>query len=155
MTMWRTTVTDVVLVFRDALRALVPHVTKAKIEWREDAAYDDWDEIAQMLFEKIVVASAVWALPEAERSQIHFAAYDVMYESYAGKAVIVVNTPNREKLVFHSFGTRDEPFDIVRTRIVDKEGRVGGNDFVIVAADTVKYLVEAAATTMDDLMVKV
>jgi hypothetical protein len=155
MSVWRTTVTEVVLILRDALRALVPHVTRAGIEWRENAAYDDWDEIAQLLFEKIVVASVIWALPEVDRSPIDFAAYDVMYDSYAGKAVIVVKTANAERLVFHSFGTRDQPFDIVRTRLVDKEGGIHGNDFVIVAADTATYRVQTPATTIDDLLVEV
>jgi hypothetical protein len=155
MTRWQTTVTDVVLIFRDSLRALAPHVAKARIEWRDDAAYDDWDEIAQVLFEKIVVASVVWSLPEADRPRIDFVAYDVMYDSYAGKAIIVLEMPESERLVFHSFGTRDEPFDTVRGRKVDKEGRVHGNDLAIVAADTVRYRVEVAGMEMTDLKVHV
>jgi hypothetical protein len=156
MTVWRTTVTEIILIFRDALRALVPHVTKARIEWHEHAAYDDWDDIADVLFQKIVVASVLWALSEVDRSGIDFAAYDMMYESYAEKGIIVVNVADVERrLVFHSFGTRDEPFDIVRTCIVDGDRRVVGDDFVIVPADGVTYHIEAAAMIISDLIVKV
>src|SRR5947209_1121998 len=104
MTVWQTTVDQLMLVFRDALRALVPHVEKAKIEWRDGSAYDDWDEIAQTLYEKIVVASLLWARPEDERERWQLPDYNMTYSSYIGKTVIAVNRAStNERLVFHSF----------------------------------------------------
>src|SRR4051794_1808978 len=156
MTMWRAPVTDVVLIFRDALRALVPHVMRAKIEWREGAAYDDWDEIAQVLYDKIVVASTVWALPDDERSIIEFSLYNTTYASYADKTVIVVNEKlDGERLVFHSFATQDQPFDTVRTIAVDEEGHVHGEEFVLLPANTAAYHIHTPARALTELVVDV
>jgi hypothetical protein len=156
MTIWRTSVTDVLLIFRDALRALVPHVTRAHIQWREGTAYDDWDEIAQVLYEKIVVSSALWALPEHERSTAEFPVYNMTYDSYAGKAVIIVNEESdSERLVFHSFATQDRPFDRVRSRVVDAEGNAHGDEFVFVPADTATYRIHTPAQALAELIVDV
>ena len=64
MTVWRTSVTDLLEIFHDSLVALVPQMQRARIGWRNGVAYDDWDEIAETLFGKIVVASLQWSLPE-------------------------------------------------------------------------------------------
>lgn len=155
MTAWRTTVTDAVLIFRDALRSLVPHVTRARIEWREGVSYDDWDDIAQTLFDKIVMASVLWGLPEEERSGTVLPVYDVMCDSYVDKSVIVVNAATGERLVFHSFATHDEPFDMVRARRVDGQGRVVSNEFVIVPCDAANFRVETPTRTIEELVVVV
>src|SRR3954466_740972 len=102
MTLWRTTVDQLLLVFRDALRALVPHVEKVRIEWRDGSAYDDWDAIAQTLYERMVVSSLLWAMPENERERSQFPDYNMTYSSYGGKTVIAVNHGStNERLVFH------------------------------------------------------
>jgi hypothetical protein len=156
MTLWPTTVTQLVLVFRDALRALVPHMEKAKIEWQDESAYDDWDEIAQTLYEKIVVASLRWAIPEDERERCQLPAYNTMYPSYAGKTVIVVNRGvGPERLVFHSFTTIEEPFDKVRACTVGADGRVVGGEFVLLDVDRVTYRAETPDMTLVDITVDV
>ncbi|HYU27389.1 MAG TPA: hypothetical protein VEO74_19410, partial [Thermoanaerobaculia bacterium] len=133
----------------------VPHITRANIEWREGAAYDDWDEIAQLLYDKIVVASALWALPDDERSTVEFPSYNMAYASYADKTVIVVNEkPDDERLVFHSFTTQQQPFDTARTAAVDEEGQVCG-EFVLVPADTATYRIHTPARALAELVVDV
>lgn len=155
MTVWQTTVDQLLLVFRDALRALVPHLERARIEWRDGSAYDDWDEIAQTLYEKIVVSSLLWAMPEDDRERSQFPDYSMTYASYAGKTVIAVNrTSTEERLVFHSFATEKDPFDKVRVCKVDRDGRVLG-DFVLLDADTATYSVETPAMTLVEIAVDV
>ena len=154
MTVWETTVSHLVLVFRDALRALVPHVERVRIEWRESSAYDDWDEIAQTLYETIVVASVLWAMPEDERERCRFAEYNMIYASYAGKTVIAVNgTSAGERLVFHSFATEKEPFDRARVCRVDVDGRVLEGDFLLIDADTAAYIVQTPDVTLAEIAV--
>src|ERR1700754_5073986 len=114
MTVLQTTVGQLLLVFRDALRALVPHVERVRIEWRDGSAYDDWDEIAQTLYEKIIVSSLQWSIPEADREHCELPDYNTAYASYAGKTVITISRASDERLVFHSFATEKHPFDRVR-----------------------------------------
>jgi hypothetical protein len=156
MTVWRTTIDQLLLIFRDALRALVPHVEKARIEWRDGSSYDDWDEIAQTLFNKIVVSSLLWAMPEDERGHCQLPDYNMTYTSYAGKTVIIVNCASAERrLVFHSFATTIDPFDTVRAWRVDRDGRVLDGDFVLVDPDTATYCVETPTMTLVDIAVNV
>lgn len=155
MTVWQTTVDELLLVFRDALRALVPHVERVRIEWRDDSAYDDWDEIAQTLYEKIVVSTLQWSMEEEEREHCKLPSYNMSYASYAGKTVIVMNGASDERLVFHSFTTENEPFDKVRACKVDREGRVSSRDFVFLDANTAAYRVETPVMTLVELTVHV
>jgi hypothetical protein len=156
MTVWRTTVSQLLLVFRDASRALVPHVEKVRIEWRDSSAYDDWDDIAQTLYEKIVVSSVLWAMPEEERERCEFPKYNMTYSSYSGKTMITVNRASAaERLVFHSFTTATDPFDKARACRVDANGRVLDSDVVLLDADTATYSVETPAMTLVDIAVEV
>jgi hypothetical protein len=155
MTVWQTTVDQLLQVFRDALRALVPHVERVRIEWRDDSSYDDWDAIAQTLYEKIVVSSLLWSMPEKEREHHQLPDYNMAYTSYEGKTVIAVNrTSSRDRLVFHSFATEKDPFDKVRVCKVQRDGRVSG-DFVLLDADTATYRVETSSMTLVDLAVDI
>lgn len=156
MTVWLTTVSELSLVFRDALRALVPHLERVRIDWRDGSAYDDWDDIAQTLYEKIVTSSVLWALPEEERKRCEFPKYNMTYSSYAGKTLITLNCASAaERLVFHSFTTAMTPFDRVRACRVDAKGQTLDSDFVLLDADAVTYSVETAAMTLVDLAVQV
>ena len=153
MTTCQTTVKELLLLFRDALRALVPHMERARIAWRDGAAYDDWDAIAQVLYDKIVVASVRWSLPDGEFERCEFPDYNTSYPSYAGKTLILVSGGDEERLVFHSFTTEKEPFDRVRACRADGEGRVFFGGFVLFDADVAAYSVETAVGTVTDLTV--
>ena len=156
MTVWQTTVERLLLAFRDALRVLVPHVERVQIQWRDGSAYDDWDAIAQTLYEKIVVSSLLWAMPEDERERCQLPDYSMTYTSYAGKTVIVVNrTSTEDRLVFHSFATEKDPFDKVRVCKVDRNGQVLAGDFVLMDADTATYSVETPERTLVEIAVDV
>ena len=155
MTAWETTVDRLMLVFRNALRGLIPHIERVRIEWRDGSSYDDWDAIAQTLYEKIVVSSLLWAMPEHEREVTQVPDYNMSYASYAGKTVVAVNrTSTEDRLVFHSFATEKNPFDRVRVCKVDGDGQVLG-DFVLLDANTATYCVETPTMTLVKIAVDV
>lgn len=155
MCTWRTNVTELIEIFRDSLVALVPQMDRARIEWRNEAAYDDWDEIAQALFSKIVVASIRWALPE-ENSVFDLPEYNTTYDQYAGKAIIVVEQDTRSKvLVFHSFETEHEPFDTVRAVEVDNDYHVVSDQFVMLQWAGTEFAVRAHGETFVELTVDI
>ena len=48
-------VTDLVRNFAGACRALVPNLDQARIPWTDGKQYDNWDRIAEALFESLVL----------------------------------------------------------------------------------------------------
>lgn len=78
-TEWDTTVSGLVGTFRMGLLALVPVVERAHIPWREEDSYDQWDEIATLLYRIVVAEPLASALnvPDAR-----LAPYDMMTEGY-------------------------------------------------------------------------
>ncbi|MEM1367735.1 MAG: hypothetical protein AAGG02_06895 [Cyanobacteria bacterium P01_H01_bin.15] len=42
-------------IFRGGLMALIPTMEHAKIPWQQAENYDDWDAIAETLYEQIVI----------------------------------------------------------------------------------------------------
>jgi hypothetical protein len=49
------TVTELVWNFAAACRALVPSLDRAAVAWRDSEQYDNWDRIAEPLFESLVI----------------------------------------------------------------------------------------------------
>jgi hypothetical protein len=54
---WMTTVNEAVLIFREALLAVIPACEKGHIPWRDDESYDDWDLISDSLYRAFVVSA--------------------------------------------------------------------------------------------------
>lgn len=53
---------DVVLIFGDCLRVLTPYVSKVGIEWDDGKNYDDWDAIAQALYDTVVGGTVAYTV---------------------------------------------------------------------------------------------
>lgn len=117
---WFFTVTDLLLTFRGALSCLVPYIETAKIEWREGEAYDEWDDICEVLFNKMVIATLASALQERGFSP-ELPSYDMSIETYDGTSFIDVSSPfltNGCRYAFLRFGSDKGLFDLVRCREV-------------------------------------
>jgi hypothetical protein len=56
------TVATLMMVLRDCLAALAPHLPPVGIEWEEGKAYDDWDDIADALYSSIVASSVAYVV---------------------------------------------------------------------------------------------
>lgn len=85
MSDWTTTpseLSELLNVFRDALLAIVPVVERTMMAWRDEEAYDDWDAIADVLYEQLVVASVRWSLAEADHAALRMPPYNTLVESY-------------------------------------------------------------------------
>ena len=82
---WRTRVTDLVFIFREALQVLAPVVRKAQINYEDDLAYDDWDNIAQNLYSNIVERSVRFAT--GLDGDLSLPSYAMLYETYEQNAL--------------------------------------------------------------------
>lgn len=114
------TVTELIATFKGALTSIVPWLEKIKIKWKEDA-YDDWDRIANSLYENIVCS----LLCNMEISKYPIAKYDFHYNTYSNLDFIKINKGD-QNFVFVSFQTLYTPFDIVKVAILDNSEKVIG-----------------------------
>lgn len=110
------TVTDILWIFRESLIALIPSMEKAKIGWRDNEAYDDWDEIAKVLYEKIIVRSIQFSL--GVDNSVDLPSYGIRYDSYKGRSFIICETEQSaidENFfnIFLGFSTETNFFDQV------------------------------------------
>jgi hypothetical protein len=109
---WHVHVSELIGLFQEALQVLAPVMVRAQIQYTEDTAYDDWDNIAQCLYENMVCRSIRFATEIDET--IDLPAYAMLYETYSHTALVQMedlSKPAAGPFAFHSFVTRKHPFD--------------------------------------------
>jgi hypothetical protein len=124
MSRWRTTVGELMQIFRDALVALVPALDRARIGWRSPDASDNWDAIVQVLFDNIVVSALQWSLPLKQQERFAVPKYETTHRFYGYRNFIQVIVDDDRRLVFHSFDSQKDLFDTVRCLLLDENGAV-------------------------------
>ncbi|MEM6454430.1 MAG: hypothetical protein AAF772_04990 [Acidobacteriota bacterium] len=114
----------VLLNFRDALASVVPFVERVDIPWKRPDAYDNWDAIASVLFDKLVVEVIKWSLEAEKQETFSLPAYDLLLDDYSGLSTLEVRHPalTSERWIFHAFGTERRPLDVVELRKLDDRG---------------------------------
>ncbi|MGK6353203.1 hypothetical protein [Parapedobacter sp. DT-150] len=118
---WKTSVTELMTIFRGALLSIIPWLEKAKIKWKESEAYDDWDNIAESLYKNIVCSS----LTGEVASEYGIAKYNFNYDNYASIDFIEVRVDNSEKkFAFVAFQNNASPLDSVKVAELDKTNTV-------------------------------
>jgi hypothetical protein len=106
------------LIFRDALAAVAPVLERAHMHSDDLRAYDDWDEIAQALFDNIVVRSIRWS--DEVGADVNLGRYATLGQEHAQAAQVVVQDGSaHEWKSFHSFASRERPFDTVEALAAD------------------------------------
>lgn len=120
---WQTTVKKVISIFRDALIALAPALDKAHIPYGDYEQYDDFDAIAEVLYEQIVLNSIKGDFSNND-SILEIPAYGFSFVSERHTAFIEVslNTEANEKhyCVFRSFSSNENLFDAVFCGLLNK-----------------------------------
>ena len=108
-------------ILREGLIALVPIADRARMAWRDDDTYDDWDRIAEALFRSVVVDS----IENSNAGPLlrPLAKYGFVEQPLAEMSVIQVahpSVPTPADLAFVDFGSTTTPFDTVRAaRLLD------------------------------------
>ncbi|MDX2282733.1 MAG: hypothetical protein NW241_01165 [Bacteroidia bacterium] len=121
---WKTSVTELLAIFRGALLSIIPWLEKAKIKWKEGEAYDDWDNITESLYANIVCSSMTGEVA----SEYRVAKYNFNYDDYASIDFIEVkDKDNSEKrFVFVAFQSSFTPLDSIKVAELDKANKVVG-----------------------------
>lgn len=119
---WNTSTNHLIDIFKGAIIALIPWLENAKINWKDGDAYDDWDNIVNVLFENIVCSSII-----GEVSENHsIAKYNYFYDDYANVDFIIIKSDyyKNEKLAFISFQSVSNPFDSIKIAILNSSYKV-------------------------------
>jgi len=121
---WKTSVSELLSIFRGALIAIIPWLEKAKIKWKEGEVYDDWDNIAESLYRNIVCSSLTGEVD----SSYSIAKYNFQYEDYSTIDFIQVKSENHsdKSLAFVAFQSISTPLDYVKVAELNKSDRVVG-----------------------------
>jgi hypothetical protein len=132
----RETVTNLVRNFGEACRALVPSLDRARVSWSDANQYDNWDRIAEALFESLVIEPCRFQANEIGLDKLQFDKYGFIASSNANAFISVVISGATEcKLI--SLVSRDRPFSHVRAAGVSDEmiAPIMQCDFALVMID--------------------
>ena len=138
---WDTTVTELMSIFREAQGALVPVMERARVRWHGNT-YDDWETIAEALFDSIVVMSITNALPPADAARLQIPKLAMIYGDYSTMSFIEVLTGDKESPSLHrffQFGSINKPFDTVEYLAIDAAGKVLSEEINSIPADRTEF----------------
>lgn len=127
----KTNVANLIHIFRNSLVALIPYLEQAHIPWREPDSYDEWDEIAQVLYKNIVIQSIKWSLSDHQVESLLVPDYGMSYENYSMMSFVEVISGS-PYMLFHRFTTTVDPLDTVMCRRVDTQGNLLKGEFEFV-----------------------
>jgi len=135
------TITEILLNFRAALVAVIPTVERIGIPWKRPDSYDEWDAIATVLFENLVVHTVRWSLPDPAREGFRLPPYDLLLQKYGGVSTIEANHPGLPdgRWLFHAFGTSEKPLDIVELRLLTVDGRPIVEELTACSVEEVRF----------------
>jgi hypothetical protein len=106
------TVTELLLNFGEACRALVPALDRAGVPWRDGEQYDNWDRVAEALFETLVTEPCAFqAVGEAGLSKLRTARYGLAPDPNCNAWVAVQGDRASRVITLSSVTT---PFDHVQ-----------------------------------------
>jgi len=104
-------VTALVLNFADACRALVPMLDGAAVPWADGEKHDNWDRIAEPLFETLVTEPCAFAaVGEGNRHRLQVARYDFMPSPADCNAYVALEGDEPKRMV--GLASLKRPFDM-------------------------------------------
>lgn len=127
---WATSIDELVRLFGDARRALVPIAERAHMAWKEPDSDDDWDQICKAVYSSIVIGSIEFA-EEIGASQ-PVPDYDRRINSYESNSFIG-DANSKDDVAFICFETETSPFDACLFALLDRNLNVVGNRRVATA----------------------
>lgn len=113
-------ITDLVLVFSDCLQSLIPHMSKAGIEWADAKSYDDWDTITTALYGAIVGSAIAYTVEGESFSEL--APYGMRMSDYS-RVTFLFSKQFGSNKAFLMLETTASPFDTAVFVDLDAEGK--------------------------------
>lgn len=130
MSKWTTSIDELIRLFGDAIRALVPIAERAHMAWKEPDAYDDWDQICEAIYRSIVIGSIESA--EGMGTSLPVPDYDHRIKSY-DKNSFIGDANSKNEVAFVCFETKSTPFDMCLFAVLDRNSDVVSYSRVAIA----------------------
>jgi hypothetical protein len=112
--------------FRQGLMALVPSAQRVGLTWEDENTHDDWERLAETLFE-VLVASPIRQDLRRGPDAYPLPRYDYDFMSYVEMSWLEVILPDGSRtLVFVRLLSRAGPFDTVQLAPSTRDGLVSG-----------------------------
>jgi hypothetical protein len=121
--------------------------------WRDQEAYDDWDSIVEAIYGALV-ESSIRHVTSVKEQSITLPPYNMSMASYGDNPhirLLVASTP--KALAFHSFGTYENPFDVVRAAVVDSPANHPEYPLSVFPISDVEFLLWTSAGLLRELNV--
>jgi len=115
---WQVRIGALVEIFQRALITLVPTFDQARINWRGPNTYDEYERIAEALFDSIVRDALTNARSVAKA---HPPGRYSVHQPGRELSRIYVNDP-KDRLAFFELETTQEPFDTIVCQRIDDRG---------------------------------
>jgi hypothetical protein len=114
---WKTSINELISIFRESLNSVIPSMEKGKIPWRKGESYDEWDDISHSLYKALIKTNLY---KELEKSNL--VNYDGYYENYSKYDYLLVKSKVYldNSLVFYNFISKNEPHDYLEAMVIDK-----------------------------------
>lgn len=109
---WHISISDMILNFRNALIAILPQMEYAHIEWADGAQYNDYDKIAEALYESFVAMNFTYD------TDLVLTRYGFNNEEYQHKNFVAIDAPELGIVPFVQFKTVNEPYDSVEVAML-------------------------------------
>lgn len=133
---WRTSVNELLHIYKGALISIVPWLDKAMIKWKDEDSYDDWENISQSLYSNIVCSSLLGDVI----IESSIAKYNFLYNNYSSIDFLLVKSDKYfgKKFAFISFQSDLSPFDSVKLAELDEFDNVIG--YLTIKDERLKFL---------------
>jgi hypothetical protein len=114
-------VQETIKIFLDGLNCLIPIFERAKLGWKDEEAYDPWDNIATTLYASIVKSAVDFG--EYDPSIFPLIEYDVWVSSYV-KHSYITEKGTQASAAFICFESSGDSFDTCRFALLNENGEV-------------------------------
>jgi hypothetical protein len=124
---WNPRITEIINDYRNALLALIPVFENANIPWNDEDKYDRFEEIAQSLFNGIVIFNLEELLSNNDDIDSSFAKFGYYYKDYSKLSFIEVVTEDNDDahfLVLVYLNSKNNSFDTVYCNKINTYGKV-------------------------------
>ena len=115
--------------FQEALRAIVPMADKIGMAWKNDEAYDEWEEFEASLFNGFVVKQLIY--DQDVRRIKPFVPYKTSVRSLQSYSYI--QHLDERAWIFLGLRTREAPFDSCWLQAFDQSGLETTNELKLLA----------------------
>jgi hypothetical protein len=113
--------------FRSALLALIPYLESAGIEWKNSESNEDLDEVAESLFNSLIVHRLEKVIEDKFKVLPQLPKYGFNYSDYSKMSFIEVkdkSEKNEHQFIFCYLDTKEKPFDTVVCNKINTTGKV-------------------------------